>query len=247
MDQAALQTALASVMPSELAKDLVDSYVELRQDVGTKTLGRSSPGKFVETLAQVLQYMESGQYDVHPVVDTYLKGVESRPGLDDDLRLGAARIARSMYTLRNKRNIAHKASIDPNLADLRYLLAAAQWVMAELLRRAANVSMKEADGLVSMVQSPVGEVIEDFGSHRVVLAELTIRDELLVLLHAAYPNRVMTKDLLASTGRRVASSVARVLRQMWTAKLIEGDNTNGYRLTRLGFDSAAAIIQSASS
>src|SRR5215472_12773464 len=115
MDRASLVSALSGLLPRKLAEDLVESYVEVRQDVATKTLGRSAPGKFVETVVQALQQLESGTYETRPPVDAYLKGLESKATLDDDLRLAMARVARSMYTLRNKRNIAHKGAIDPNL------------------------------------------------------------------------------------------------------------------------------------
>ena len=89
--------------------------------------------------------------------------------LDDDLRIAMARVARSMYTLRNKQNIAHKGVVDPDVGDLRYLLAGAQWVMSEFVRRACNLSMQEATRLVDTVQTPIGAAFEDFGTHKLVL------------------------------------------------------------------------------
>lgn len=119
MDRASLVAALASLLPKALAEDLVDSFIEIRQDIATRMLGRSAPSKFVETVVQSLQQLEAGSYDQHPPVDAYLKALESKAtSLDDDLRLAAARVARSMYTLRKKRNIVHKRTVDPNRADL---------------------------------------------------------------------------------------------------------------------------------
>ena len=56
-----------------LAEDLVESYLTIRHDAATKTYGRAAPGKFVETVVQVLQYMATGSYDASPKVDDYLK------------------------------------------------------------------------------------------------------------------------------------------------------------------------------
>jgi len=246
VDRASLVTALAGLLPQQLAQDLVDSYVEIRQDVATKTLGRSSPGKFVESVVQSLQHLESGGYDAHPSVDAYLKSLESKATtLDDDLRLAVSRMARAMYTLRNKRNIAHKGAVDPNVADLQLLLAGAQWIMAELLRRAQNVPMKEAGRLIEMVQAPIGAAVEDFGTHRLVLPDLSIKDELLLLLQASYPASMPVAGLLASTRRRSPGSVRRILRQMWTAKLVEGDAKIGYRLTLTGVNAALDVVRRA--
>ncbi len=123
MDSGALRAAFETTMPPELAGDLVAQFLDIRRDVATGTLGRSSPGKFVETLVQVLQAMESaGKYDAQPKVDRFLKDIESRKStLPDGLRICAARLVRAMYALRSKRNIVHKAAIDAAVYDLRLL------------------------------------------------------------------------------------------------------------------------------
>ncbi|HHI78550.1 MAG TPA: hypothetical protein ENK02_01070 [Planctomycetes bacterium] len=105
MDSDSLKKALFGWLPPELAADLVDNFFELRHDAATSTLGRSSAGKFVETVVQVTQYLEEGKYDAKPNVDSYLRNAENNaPSLDDGLRVCSARIARAMYTLRNKVN-----------------------------------------------------------------------------------------------------------------------------------------------
>ncbi|MBV9773990.1 MAG: hypothetical protein JO040_08570, partial [Gemmatimonadetes bacterium] len=95
-----------------------------------------------------------------------------------------------MYTLRNKRGIAHKGDIDPNEYDLSFLHSAAQWVMAEMIRSISGCTLAEADTLVRQIRAPVGGLVEDFGARKLVLAELPIREEILVLLHSEYPHTV---------------------------------------------------------
>src|SRR5438876_438975 len=113
-----LVVALATISPAPLAESLVKEFMQLRHDVATGTLGRASPGKIVETFVQILQHVETGKHDAQPDVDEYLRKLESRASvLDDGLRVCAARLARAMYTLRNKRNIAHKGKVDPNTYD----------------------------------------------------------------------------------------------------------------------------------
>lgn len=126
MDRDGLVSALSARLPSELAEDLADEFIQIRRDVAGRVLGRGSPGKFVETMVQALQFLESGQYDSQPKVDAYLRGLESQQTtLDDGLRICASRIGRSMYALRSKRGIVHKGTIDPSYYDLRFLYAAA--------------------------------------------------------------------------------------------------------------------------
>ncbi|HEY6293075.1 MAG TPA: hypothetical protein VI455_16105 [Terriglobia bacterium] len=110
MEKNKLVTALSKSIPRKLVDDLVDDFLQVRQDVATSTLGGSSGGKIVETLVQILQYLETGTYDQKPDVDGYLRGLESRPSkLDDGLRICAGRVARGLYAIRSKRNIVTRA------------------------------------------------------------------------------------------------------------------------------------------
>src|ERR1700730_2952636 len=121
MDANRLASALSALIGPKLAGELVADFSKIRQDLATKTLERSSSGKFVETFVQCLQQIATGSYDPKPNVDDYLnRKAELESKLSDDLRICAARIARAIYTLRNKRNVAHKGQIDPNTIDLAF-------------------------------------------------------------------------------------------------------------------------------
>lgn len=245
MDRNKLVAALAISIPQQLATDLVDDFLQLRQDVATATLGRSSGGKIVETAVQILQQLETGKYDQHPNIDKYLRDVEASTTLDEGLRICAARLARSMYAIRNKRNVLHKGSVDPNAYDQRLVLHGAEWLIAELLRLTQGLTMQEAGELIEMVFAPVGALVEDFGTRRLVLPKLNIEGELLVLLHSHYPAYVPVADILSSLNRRNPGSVKNSLHDLWTEKSIDGDTNLGYRLTQLGFNAALGIIRDA--
>jgi hypothetical protein len=243
MQTARVRLALETILPAEVAKDLLNNFKQLRADVATGTLGRSSPGKFVETIAQALQHLEGGTYEKKPDIEGYFRNLESRPSkLPDDLRLCAARIARTMYTLRNKRNIAHKADVDPNMIDLRYLLAAAQWLLSEFVRHCTRLSMEDAAQLVEEIQVPVAEVVEIFGDRRIVVADVSVREELLVLMHNSYPNLSPIENLVKSMNRRRPDTVRKALRQLWKEKVAEGSTIEGYRLTRKGYMEAVSVL-----
>jgi hypothetical protein len=119
MDAKRLANALSGLIGTKLAGELVADFIKIGQDLATKTLERASSGKFVETFVQCLQQIANGSYDQKPNVDEYLnRKAELESKLPEDLRICAARIARAMYTLRNKRNVAHKGQMDPNTIDI---------------------------------------------------------------------------------------------------------------------------------
>lgn len=244
MDRFGLVGALSAILPNKLAEELVDDFLTIRQDLATSTLGRAAPGKFVETLVQVLQHLDAGNYDAKPNVDDYLKHLDATASnLPDGLRLCAGRIGRAAYTLRNKRNIAHKGSVDPNAYDLSFTHAAAQWILAELLRVATNDSMEKAGKLIDQVMAPVGGLVEDFGGKRLVLEDVAAREEILLLLHHAYPNPVPRTEIATSMDRRDASTVRKAIRSLWSERMIEEVEADNYKLTQRGFSAAIAVAR----
>lgn len=246
MDEGRLSAALAGYLGATLAAELVHDFVKLRHDCSTGTLERASPGKFVETFVQCLQQLANGTYDAKPDVDGYLsKKAENEAQLPEGLRICGTRLARSIYTFRNKRNIAHKNPVDPNRFDLDLAHSGAAWIMAELLRNATGITMYEAGALIELVQAPVGTLVEEIDGVRLVHADTSVRGEILILLHSHFPERVPVPSILATMSARSAGSVKNRLGELRTAKLLHGDGKVGYRLTQAGHQAAVAEIQAA--
>jgi hypothetical protein len=244
VNEARIVHSVEGLLGRQLAESLVGEYVKIRQDLATKTLERASPGKFVEIFVQCLQQIASSAYESKPNVDDYLaRRVESESGLPEGLRICAARIARSMYTLRNKRNIAHANEVDPNTIDLAFCHQSAAWILAELVRNAGGITMEEAGALIRLVRLPVGDLVEEIDGVRLVHTDVSIPEELLILLRSLYPDRIALPDILKSMSARSAGGVKNQLTRLRTEKLIIGDNMAGYRLTQAGYAAAVEIIR----
>jgi hypothetical protein len=244
MDNTRLVTALSSILEPSLADALVGHFLQLRRDAASKTLERAVAGKFVEVFVQCLQWLATGKYDAKPNVDDYLaRKAENEGKVPEGLRIAGARVARAVYTFRNKRNIAHIGEVDPNTIDLAFTAHAAAWIMAELLRVATGVKMEEAGRLIEMVQAPIGTLVEEIDGVRLVHGKVSLEEELLILLHSHYPDYVALKDILGTTKQRNPKSVGNKLRDLVGSKALVGDTKTGYKLTRPGFDAAAISIQ----
>jgi hypothetical protein len=242
MNEVRLSQALSGLIGQPLAGELSNDFAKLRRDLATATLERASPGKFVETFVQCLQRMATGEYDAKPNVGSYLsQKAENEISLPEGLRICATRLARAIYALRNKRNIAHKNPIDPNLFDLALAHQAAAWIMAELLRNASGISMQESGALIELVQTPVGNLVEEIDGTRLVHVDTSVRGEILILLRSHYPERVPIANILKTMRARSPGSVRNRLGQLRTAKLVHGDGEVGYRLTQVGY--AAAVTE----
>ena len=243
MDEVRLAQSMTGLVGNTLASELASDFVKIRRDYSTKTLERASPGKFVEVFVQCLQQISRGSHDAQASVDKYLNTkVENDTALPDGLRFCSGRIARAIYTLRNKRNIAHKGEVDPNTFDLAFVHQAAAWIIAEMIRCASGVTMAEAGSLIELLQAPVGTLVEEIDGVRLVHANVSTRVELLILLHSHYPERVLMVDIKETLSRRSASSIHGRIGDLKSEKLIFGDNASGYRLTAPGYAAAVAEI-----
>lgn len=244
MDKARLTAALANILEPALADAIVGHFMQLRRDAASKTLERAVAGKFVEVFVQCLQWLALKKYDAKPNVDDYLaRKVENEAAVPDGLRFAGARVARAIYTFRNKRNIAHIGEVDPNSIDLAFTAHASAWIVSELLRVATSVTMEEAGRLIAMVQAPVGQLVEEIDGVRIVHGNVTLEEELLILLHSHYAEYVAIADIQATTKLRNPGSVGNKLRDLVAKKLVVGDTKKGYKLTRPGFDAAVRAIQ----
>ena len=243
MDEKRLSRAIESLVGSELAGDIAADFVKLRRDVATGTLERASAGKFVESFVQCLQEMANGQHSGAPNVDDYLKNrVEHDLALPDGLRLCGSRIARSLYTMRNKRNIAHKGEIDPNKIDLEFTYHGAMWIMAELVRCATGTSMEEAGALIRLVSAPVGTLVEEIDGVRLVHAKVSTRVEILLLLHSQHPDGATSAQLVEWVGKSAAATRAR-LSELRKERLVAGSSKKQFKLTSAGYAMAVREIQ----
>ena len=244
MDEARLASAVESLVGERLARDLARDFLKLRGDVSSGLLERASAGKFVESYVQCLRRITRGQSAATTEhIDHYLKNqAEHETSLPEGLRICGTRIARSIYSMRNKRNIAHKAEIDPNRTDLELTYHGATWIMAELIRSANGVTMEEAAALTRLVSAPVGTLVEEIDGVRMVHANVSLRVEILLLLHSHHPDPVTSAQLCKWTGK--APSVVRSrLSELRKQRLIVGDGSKGCRLTSPGYSLAVHEVQ----
>jgi len=123
--------------------------------------------------------------------------------------------------------------VDPNTVDLGFVHQAAAWILAELIRTASGITMEEAGTLISLVQVPVGSLVEEIDGMRLVHANVSVREEV----------RLALQDLLRSMGSRSPGGIRNQLAILRTDKLIVGDTKTGYLLTQAGHAAATKIIR----
>jgi hypothetical protein len=162
--------------------------------------------------------------------------------IPEGLRVCGSQVARSIYTFRNKRNIAHNGEVDPNTIDLAFTAHASAWIVAEFLRISTNITMEEAGRLIELVHAPIGDLVEEIDGTTLIHGKMSTSDEVLVLLRSRYPDYVSLDKILETTRLRNSKSVKNRLIELVEAKLVFGDAKRGYKLTSVGFNEAVKII-----
>lgn len=54
---------------------------------------------------------------------------------------------------------------------------------------ATSLTMEQAGAVIELLQAPVGALVEEIEGTRTVHASVSVRAELLILMHSHYPDR----------------------------------------------------------
>ena len=194
--------------PQDIVDALIDSFIRIKEYY---YLGKHEPaelngGKFVEACVRLLQYKLHGRYTplVEPIrnIVQELRNFEQTPSTNpDSYRLHIPRVLLGVYNIRNRRGVGHLGGdVSPNLADSTLILSVSSWVMAELYRIHYAVPLDEAQRIVNdLVERKIPLVYEVKDIKRVLVPNLSMKDQTLVLLYSAYPHHLSISELLYFT------------------------------------------------
>ena len=158
--------------------EVVYCIVKGRLD-GAMPARSSKPAQFVQEIQKLEKYPEAA-------------GPRS-------LRVLIPRVLLGIVDIRNDRDVGHVGGEVPsNHMDATYVVGAAKWLVAELVRVFHQVDVKTAtafvEALIERDTPAVWEVVP--GTKRVLNTKMNVRDKVLLLLHST-PGPVPDRDLLA--------------------------------------------------
>ena len=80
--------------------------------------------------------------------------------------------------------------------DATFVVSACDWIMAEFIRLYHTNDSNEAQRTVDSIVERKVPIIEEFGDDlRVLASDLSVADQILVILYKKHPNYVLTSDL----------------------------------------------------
>lgn len=201
-----LDAALANI-PVEFRNRIVKSYLELksRHSEAKHDAAGVSAGRFCETVVRLLQHelkmavTPFGQQIPNLPRECETFATVAKSIGNDFLRIVIPRAVSLLYTLRNKRGIGHVGGdVDANIVDGTTIARISDWILCELIRIFHNMSLEDADALVSSLASRnIPDVWEVGGRKRVLRSDLDFKQKTLILLYSETGSAVLAEDLFA--------------------------------------------------
>lgn len=229
----ALEAALAAI-PDAFRRRIVEKYVHLRQALAEGNFDAAGlrAGVFAEAVLRLLQHHLTGTFTpfgtkLPPFHDecVRLEKTPAKPS-DDGVRVMMPRALDFLYTLRNKRGIGHAGGdVDANEIDAATCVRVADWCMCELVRVFHTISLEEAQAILDAISvRRLPNVWAVNGKQRVLTPGLSVKDQVLMLLHSTTETALPAEDLCDWVEYTSLSDFRRrVLRSLHADRLIEFD------------------------
>jgi hypothetical protein len=150
------------------------------------------------------------------------------------LTLAIPRVAVSIQTIRNKKNIAHLKTIDPCFLDSYYCVSSCDWILSELALLLYTSDPKEAKELTDSLVKKRVPLVEEFENQSIVILkkDMSLFDEILLTMYHFYPERLSNAFLYKQLK---STNLYGTLQRLDNEKLIHRNN-EGNKLTQLGIE-----------
>jgi hypothetical protein len=238
---------LSAAAPAELLSALADAHREMEENYRLERwkTAQLDAGHFVEAVRRIIERELFGGYT--PIGTSLpslnyreLERYERATG-DESMRVLIPRVLLAMYSVRNKRGVAHLGAISPNEMDAAIIVRSGRWVLAELVRLKGGLAPDEATAVVqALTEKDVPLVWSVDGVDRVLDPTLPARDQVLILLHARSPRSIA--DLQQATEYQNTTNFRKLLKRLHVDRLIEMRPTGACHISLLGIRRAEALL-----
>ncbi|MEM4142838.1 MAG: hypothetical protein QW445_01685 [Candidatus Bathyarchaeia archaeon] len=150
------------------------------------------------------------------------------------LTLAIPRVALSIQTIRNKKNVAHIKTIDPCFLDSYYCVSSCDWILSELAMLLYTSDPNEAKELIDSFVKKKVPLVEEFEKQSIVILkkDATLFDKILLTMYYFYPQRLSNSFLYKQLKSK---NIYVTLRKLEDERLIHR-NDKGNKLTQLGIE-----------
>jgi len=232
---------LSHFIDRKIAEKLIEEYNEVKGGFIHQNWEKTviHAGKFCEIVMVVIKHIKCDtSCDINDIhfgkLYSEITNMPKQSADDEILTLLIPRIARSIYTLRSKRSVAHIKDVDPSYLDCTYLVAACDWILSEFLRLYHTSDPVKIIGLIEGLVEKKIPLLENFEDDLLVLdASLSAKQQILLILYHFYPNYVNEENLDLYIKDKSHNNILTSLRNTEKERLVYRKN-NKCKLTKKG-------------
>jgi len=228
---------------------LLDEYKEIKKEFLAENWPSciSHCALFAELTAAILKIL----YDNNPInlnqihFDNLYQDLTTRqkPKPEDEiLLLAVPNAAKTVYTIRSKKKIAHIKFIDPDFLDATVTSSICDWILSQFVLLKCGSNSQEASKFIhSLVERkvPLMEEFED-GSILILKHDIAFHYEVLLILYKK--NKRITKDDLSKIVEvKYAQKLNTAIAYLKDKKFVHV-NDEGIMITKLGIEKVEEII-----
>lgn len=235
--RASLIADLSSQIDQVIVSDLIDSYEKLLEKNRSGDLqgALTHGGRFVENTLRAIEFIRTGNVlSEIKSVSTTIQQLENKTTLNESLRLLIPRSAYGIiYNLRSKRDAVHVKDIDPTHIDVSLAVAAASWILAELLRLyhvSDEARVAEAMAAISRTTIPY---IESIDGETLVSRSVPAKMEILLLLAHSKPEG-LSRKAIGEKAKFKPSTITTTLKDLDEKRFIHLSSKSLYFITSSG-------------
>lgn len=188
-------------IPQDIVTELEKEFQKLHQQY---FLGKWEPsqldgGRFAEHVFRIIEYKQNNAFTpigtTIPRVAIY-NSASQDTALPESIRFHILKLADLILDFRNKRNVAHPGVISVNEMDTGFVIQAANWIIAELIRLETQVSPEKAQAEIKKIIERKVPIIEEIGGRLKCLnTSLDVKQKALVFCYQKYPTPISLDDI----------------------------------------------------
>jgi hypothetical protein len=241
--------SLKTKLPEDVLIELVKEFKQIKLHFMLMKWRPSelNCARFGECVLRLLQHINGDPitpFGTTANSEKIISRIENNTIIDDGVRFLIPRLVRVVLDFRNKRDVAHVATVvDPNEADSLLVLTSSSWIFAEIIRNYHSVSIDEATKIVRSIVETNLPIVNDFdGFVRILDTSLTATEKTLVSLYYKQPEKVKDTDLFKWTEYGIIGNYkSKILKPLHQNALVHYENSF-CALTTKGISDAEKIV-----
>lgn len=242
---------LSNSLPQNYVNLVKQEYNELKNSYYSEDkikVGIHS-GKLCELISSLLCYQEFNQVeDLNNInfnnnIQKLEGGGQKKKPHEEVSRLMIPKVLRSVYTIRNKRNVAHIKTVDPSKVDLKFINISVDWIISQILIIYCNVNNDEVVKYFEQISLDDFRKVERFEDGDIVFnaPDLSFTNKLLFILGDFYNKGRIDEDTILKISKPKKNNYIRTYLNRMEKNTLVHINEEGIKLTKWGMERAREV------